>query len=160
MCRNLRGRLYRESYEFVRSQRIACLHEGAWFRAPRVAPPSSSRKPPPAVQKVWRFYRLAANRRVLHFVETSERVPIRGGLDDLPERSASPSCTLPEIFGADSIWCRSRPEHRDGSDCERASKRRRAYAHLVGQARDADPDRLVARDASTSEPALFLHHVE
>ncbi|KAL8276486.1 hypothetical protein RQP46_011087 [Phenoliferia psychrophenolica] len=86
--RNLRGRLYRESYEFVRSQRISCLHEGAWFRSPTKAVPtnSSSRKPATATQKAWRFYRLAANRRVLHFVETSERMAIRPGLDDLPER--------------------------------------------------------------------------
>ena len=87
--RNLRGRLYRESYEFVRSQRIACLHEGAWFRSPRAPIPTSSRKPATVAQKAWRFYRLAANRRVLHFVETSERIPIRPGLDDLPERSES-----------------------------------------------------------------------
>ncbi|KAI5474607.1 engulfment and cell motility protein 1 [Pseudohyphozyma bogoriensis] len=75
--RNLRGRLYRESYEFVRNQRISCLHEGAWFK-------SGAKKAKDA--KPWRFYRLAANRKMLHYVETAERIPIRGGLDDLPER--------------------------------------------------------------------------
>ncbi|KAK4706042.1 hypothetical protein P7C70_g158, partial [Phenoliferia sp. Uapishka_3] len=85
--RNLRGRLYRESYDFVRSQRIACLHEGAWFRSPSIAATSGRKNSVAQGQgKGWRFYRLAANRKVLHFVECGERMPIRGGLDDLPER--------------------------------------------------------------------------
>lgn len=33
--RNLRGKLYKESFEFVRQQRIGCLLEGAWFRNPQ-----------------------------------------------------------------------------------------------------------------------------
>lgn len=32
--RSLRARLYRESYDFVRTQRVQCLLEGAWFRTP------------------------------------------------------------------------------------------------------------------------------
>lgn len=45
--RSLRARLYRESYEFVRGQRLQCLLEGAWFRVPErtrfgsAMPPSS-----------------------------------------------------------------------------------------------------------------------
>ncbi|CEQ43109.1 SPOSA6832_05004, partial [Sporobolomyces salmonicolor] len=79
---NLRGRLYLESYEFVRSQRISCLHEGAWFRVPS----SGGGKKTPQQPKLWRFYRLAPNRKALHYAETTERVPIRSGLDDLPGR--------------------------------------------------------------------------
>ncbi|ORY63657.1 ELMO/CED-12 family-domain-containing protein [Leucosporidium creatinivorum] len=82
--RHLRGRLYLESYEFVRSQRISCLHEGAWFLVPSSQP--TGKKDKHAQGKIWRFYRLAANRKVLHFVESNERGPVRPGLDDLPER--------------------------------------------------------------------------
>ncbi|GAA5950878.1 hypothetical protein JCM21900_000360 [Sporobolomyces salmonicolor] len=80
--RNLRGRLYLESYEFVRSQRISCLHEGAWF----LVPSSGGGKKTPQQPKLWRFYRLAPNRKALYYAEMTERVPIRSGLDDLPGR--------------------------------------------------------------------------
>ncbi|PWY97012.1 hypothetical protein BCV70DRAFT_203236 [Testicularia cyperi] len=109
--RNLRGRIYRESYEFVRQQRIHCLLEGAWFRNPSAS--STGAKPAGGTVltrssmstigasqlvgrgdahgngssgKPWRFYRLSPNRRYLYYCEAVERVPIRGGLDDLPER--------------------------------------------------------------------------
>ncbi|BGP17809.1 hypothetical protein JCM10213_001690 [Rhodosporidiobolus nylandii] len=85
--RNLRGRLYLESYEFVRAQRIACLHEGAWFSV--VPSTSSGRKATPQQHqqgKRWRFYRLAANRQALHWVEAAKQGEIRPGLEDLPER--------------------------------------------------------------------------
>jgi hypothetical protein len=104
--RNLRGRLYRESYEFVRQQRIQCLLEGAWFLTPqssaaRAAEPApsaggggrasraGSAQPPsavPASTKPWRFYRLSPNKKYLHYCEATERSAIRSGLDDLPER--------------------------------------------------------------------------
>lgn len=80
---SLRGRLYLESFEFVRNQRISCLHEGAWFLVPGAVTGKKSQ-----AQKTWRFYRLAANRKALHYVETSDRIPLRGGLDDLPDKSA------------------------------------------------------------------------
>jgi engulfment/cell motility protein 1 len=92
--RNLRGRLYRESYEFVRQQRIQCLLEGAWFRNPsssstgtltgRTSKTISSATT--SSGKPWRFYRLSPNRKYLYYCEASERGPIRSGLDDLPER--------------------------------------------------------------------------
>ncbi|GAA5998566.1 uncharacterized protein JCM10292_002788 [Rhodotorula paludigena] len=89
--RNLRGRLYLESYEFVRSQRISCLHEGAWFQAsqPASSGGSTGRKGAQsrgAQSSTWRFYRLAANRKALHWVEASEKREIRSGLDDLPDK--------------------------------------------------------------------------
>lgn len=37
----------------------------------------------------YRFYRLAPNRRFLHFLGANERRPVRPGLDDLPDKSES-----------------------------------------------------------------------
>ncbi|KAE8212868.1 hypothetical protein CF327_g3519 [Tilletia walkeri] len=100
--RNLRGILYRESYEFVRQQRIHCLLEGAWFRnfpsqrgnGTGTINSTSSMNPgrrtamgnTVSSNRSWRFYRLSPNRKYLHFCEASERIPIRGGLDDLRDR--------------------------------------------------------------------------
>ncbi|GAA5841843.1 hypothetical protein JCM9279_003127 [Rhodotorula babjevae] len=95
--RNLRGRLYLESYEFVRHQRIACLHEGAWFLcSPSSSSPASatsSRRPSgthkggaAACSPTWRFYRLAASRKALHWCEAGERRTVRPGLEELPEK--------------------------------------------------------------------------
>lgn len=87
--RSLRDKLYHESFEFVRAQRISCLQQGSWFavaQAPTGGAASANRLRSAAK---YRFYRLAPNRRFLHFVEASERLPIRGGLDDLPEKSTS-----------------------------------------------------------------------
>ncbi|MCO5585241.1 hypothetical protein L7F22_039174 [Adiantum nelumboides] len=98
--RNLRGRMYRESYEFVRQQRIQCLLEGAWFRNPAsnatfsmVGGPTRNVKGSLtmgangiASSRPYRFYRLSPNKKYLYFCEASEKVPIRSGLDDLPER--------------------------------------------------------------------------
>ncbi|KAK0540293.1 hypothetical protein OC835_000744 [Tilletia horrida] len=107
--RNLRGVLYRESYEFVRQQRIHCLLEGAWFRnfpsarSNAGAGGHTSLHSPNSMNagrrtamgvgsttsssnRTWRFYRLSPNRKYLHFCEAVDRVPIRGGLDDLRER--------------------------------------------------------------------------
>ncbi|CDW96845.1 hypothetical protein, partial [Sporisorium scitamineum] len=109
--RNLRGRIYRESYEFVRQQRIQCLLEGAWFcnvatpAANALSNHSKQRRGSsstvdtavPATRatgngassgtpKPWRFYRLAPNKKFLYYCDSLERFPIRGGLDDLAER--------------------------------------------------------------------------
>ena len=107
--RNLRGRIYRESYEFVRQQRIQCLLEGAWFRNPstpsaaalgnrskqRRGSTSTTETALPAINasngaavhtKPWRFYRLAPNKKFLYYCDSADRFAIRGGLDDLPER--------------------------------------------------------------------------
>ncbi|KPV74203.1 uncharacterized protein RHOBADRAFT_54055 [Rhodotorula graminis WP1] len=95
--RNLRGRLYLESFEFVRNQRIMCLHEGAWFLCSpsSSSPPSatSSRRPSgshkvgaAAGHSTWRFYRLAESRKTLHWREATERRTVRPGLEELPEK--------------------------------------------------------------------------
>lgn len=109
--RSLRARFYRESYEFVRQQRIQRLLAGAWFRvasntrfvsATSSAGVSSGRGPSGSLSsatgtsalrqashnKPWRFYRLGPSRRFLHYCEASDpsTVHVRSGLDDLPER--------------------------------------------------------------------------
>ncbi|BGP49709.1 hypothetical protein JCM10450v2_005614 [Rhodotorula kratochvilovae] len=106
--RNLRGRLYLESYEFVRSQRISCLHEGAWLLASPAGSSTSStagsaRRPSGQGKgSSWRFYRLAANRKALHWCEAMERRAVRAGLDDLPEKIDLASITDIVASGAAS----------------------------------------------------------
>ena len=52
--RNLRAKLYKESKEFVRQQRIHCLMQGAWFlNAVPISAPAPRRPARP-----WRFMRL------------------------------------------------------------------------------------------------------
>ncbi|KAJ3219608.1 hypothetical protein HDU67_000096 [Dinochytrium kinnereticum] len=75
--RNLRERLYKESYEFIKQQRIDCLVAGAWFPVIR----EKGR-----IKNVYRYYRLGPNKKFLHyadFAELSERRPL---LDMLPKR--------------------------------------------------------------------------
>ncbi|KAF5387336.1 hypothetical protein D9757_005795 [Collybiopsis confluens] len=83
--RNLRAKIYKESYEFVRQQRIQCLLQGAWFviAVPGDSPMSrDSRRP----NKPWRFMRLDNGLRYLHYVDSAMKFPVRSGLEDLPER--------------------------------------------------------------------------
>ncbi|EIN09566.1 hypothetical protein PUNSTDRAFT_66959 [Punctularia strigosozonata HHB-11173 SS5] len=90
--RNLRAKLYKESYEFVRQQRIQCLLQGAWFVN---GVPLSTPVPRDAIRKSplpWRFMRLARSldlfleARYLHYVDSTSKFPVRSGLEDLPER--------------------------------------------------------------------------
>ncbi|KAJ3786872.1 ELMO/CED-12 family-domain-containing protein [Lentinula aff. detonsa] len=87
--RNLRIKIHKESYEFVRQQRIQCLLQGAWFviALPGNAPqPRESRRP----SKPWRYILLRTHQdnslKYLHFVDSAAKFPVRGGLEDLPER--------------------------------------------------------------------------
>ncbi|KAF6761645.1 ELMO/CED-12 family-domain-containing protein [Ephemerocybe angulata] len=84
--RNLRAKLYKESYEFVRQQRIQCLLQGAWFvnAVPVDAPPP--RNPHRKPQRPWRFMRLDNALKYLHYVDSAVKFPVRNGLEDLPER--------------------------------------------------------------------------
>ncbi|KAI0272362.1 hypothetical protein BC834DRAFT_966403 [Gloeopeniophorella convolvens] len=80
--RNLRAKLYKESKEFVRQQRIHCLLQGAWFlNAVPVTAPAPRR---PARQ--WRFMRLDNSLKHLHYVDSTTKFHVRSGLEDLPER--------------------------------------------------------------------------
>ncbi|KAF7770389.1 hypothetical protein Agabi119p4_6363 [Agaricus bisporus var. burnettii] len=82
--RNLRAKLYKESYEFVRQQRIQCLLQGAWFviALPQNAPREVVRRP----KRPWRFMRLDSGLKYLHYVDSAVKFPVRSGLEDLPDR--------------------------------------------------------------------------
>ncbi|KAG6812771.1 hypothetical protein H0H92_000541 [Tricholoma furcatifolium] len=82
--RNLRSKLYKESYEFVRQQRIQCLLQGAWFV--NALPQSSPREPVRRSNRPWRFMRLDTGQKYLHYVDSAIKFPVRSGLEDLPER--------------------------------------------------------------------------
>ncbi|KAH9013264.1 ELMO/CED-12 family-domain-containing protein [Lactarius pseudohatsudake] len=80
--RNLRAKLYKESKEFVRQQRIHCLLQGAWFlNAVPISAPAPRRPARP-----WRFMRLDNSLKHLHYVDSLSKFPVRNGLEDLPER--------------------------------------------------------------------------
>ena len=88
--------MYRESFEFVRSQRISCLLQGAWFTVPSAKTQnlSASQRGKGALNHAipakYRFYRLASNQRHLHYLETDQAgaaITIRPGVDDLPGKS-------------------------------------------------------------------------
>jgi len=80
--RNLRAKLYKESKEFVRQQRIHCLLQGSWFlNAVPISAPAPRR---PARQ--WRFMRLDNSLKHLHYVDSHTKFPVRSGLEDLPDR--------------------------------------------------------------------------
>ena len=98
--RNLRATLYKESYEFVRQQRIQCLLQGAWFvNAIPVSSPRETNKRP---GRPWRFMRLVnqqcatpqpshsffqdPSKKYLHYVDSAVKFQVRSGLEDLPER--------------------------------------------------------------------------
>ena len=61
LCSNLRAKLYKESYEFVRQQRIQCLMQGAWFvnaiPLQSLVPRDHTRRSP----RPWRFMRLVTS---------------------------------------------------------------------------------------------------
>ncbi|KAG6821202.1 hypothetical protein H0H93_004023 [Arthromyces matolae] len=82
--RNLRSKLYKESYEFVKQQRIQCLLQGAWFV--NALPQSSPREPTRRPGRPWRFMRLDTGSKYLHYVDSAVKFPVRSGLEDLPER--------------------------------------------------------------------------
>lgn len=83
--RNLKKKLYKESFEFVRQQRIQCLLQGAWFMNAvpfGVSSKELSRRP----ARPWRFMRMDNGLRYLHYVDSAVKFPVRAGLEDLPER--------------------------------------------------------------------------
>jgi engulfment/cell motility protein 1 len=84
--RNLRAKLYKESYEFVRQQRIQCLLQGAWFvnAVPLSTPVTRDNVRRPS--RPWRFMRLDNGLKHLHYVDSAVKFPVRNGLEDLPER--------------------------------------------------------------------------
>ena len=63
MHRNLKKKLYKESFEFVRQQRIQCLLQGAWFMngipLATTVPRDTLKRP----TRPWRFLRLVCGCR-------------------------------------------------------------------------------------------------
>ncbi|KAF8605927.1 hypothetical protein BDV93DRAFT_543115 [Ceratobasidium sp. AG-I] len=87
--RNLRAKLYKESYAFVRQQRIQCLMQGAWFVNGVPASSVGARESyaaPIRPQRPWRFMRLDKTMRYLYYVDSAMKIPMRSGIEDLPER--------------------------------------------------------------------------
>ncbi|CAE6382093.1 unnamed protein product [Rhizoctonia solani] len=87
--RNLRAKLYKESYAFVRQQRIQCLMQGAWFvnGVPASSPSArESYSAPVRPQRPWRFMRLDKTMRFIYYLDSTMKIPMRGGIEDLPER--------------------------------------------------------------------------
>ncbi|KAK7056406.1 hypothetical protein VNI00_002960 [Paramarasmius palmivorus] len=71
--RNLRAKIYKESYEFVRQQRIQCLLQGAWFVN---ALPSTTPLPRESDNGL----------KYLHYVDNATKFVVRNGLEDLSDR--------------------------------------------------------------------------
>lgn len=84
--RNLRAKLYKESFEFVRQQRIQCLMQGAWFVNALPQNSTTSRDTSRRPIRPWRFMRLDPGLKYLHYVDSALKFAVRSGLEDLPER--------------------------------------------------------------------------
>jgi len=84
--RNLRAKLYKESFEFVRQQRIQCLMQGAWFVNANPLSSQVNREAPRRPNRPWRFMRLDKGAKYIHYVDSAIKFPVRAGLEDLPER--------------------------------------------------------------------------
>lgn len=84
--RNLRAKLYKESYEFVRQQRVQCLLQGAWFinAIPLNSPAAKDINKRPT--RPWRFMRLDNGLKYLNYVDSAVKFQVRNGLEDVPER--------------------------------------------------------------------------
>ncbi|KAI9321057.1 ELMO/CED-12 family-domain-containing protein [Dichotomocladium elegans] len=100
--RNLRGRLNRQSYDFIKRQRINCLLQGAWFPCPQhpqrtltmsntgsihpTAPnPGSNGSIGPSLtlssststaHKRWRYYKLSPSKKSLQYGDFSDKYPL------------------------------------------------------------------------------------
>lgn len=64
MARTLRKKLYTETYDFIKDQRINCLLQGAWFTSPIL---NKNTKKLGA-----RFFKLSNNRKTIHWAEYPE----------------------------------------------------------------------------------------
>ncbi|OCH96256.1 hypothetical protein OBBRIDRAFT_229080 [Obba rivulosa] len=84
--RALRAKMYKESFEFVRQQRIHCLLEGAWFMNAIPLATNASRDTMRRPTRPWRFLRLDNGLKYLHYIDSAVKFPVRKGLEDLPER--------------------------------------------------------------------------
>ncbi|KAH9821939.1 ELMO/CED-12 family-domain-containing protein [Melampsora americana] len=109
--RNLRGKLYQDSFEFVKAQRVNSLMQGSWFLHSPIIPNqlntsnnhntrNQKNSTTPTLsgglqqQAKWRFYRLAPNRKYLHYFESHlPTMPVKNGVDEMPDRIEISSIT-------------------------------------------------------------------
>ncbi|KAH8116469.1 ELMO/CED-12 family-domain-containing protein [Phellopilus nigrolimitatus] len=84
--RNLRAKLYKESFEFVRQQRVQCLLQGAWFVNAIPLTSASAKDASRRPTRPWRFMRLDNGLKYLNYVDSAVKFQVRNGLEDLPER--------------------------------------------------------------------------
>jgi len=84
--RNMRAKLYKESFEFVRQQRVHCLMQGAWFMNAMPLASNASRDTIRKPSRPWRFMRLDPNMKYIHFVDSQVKFVIRNGIEDLSDR--------------------------------------------------------------------------
>lgn len=86
-CRNLRAKLYKESYEFIRQQRIQCLLQGAWFvNGIPLSPAPGAVQAQKRQTRPWRYMRLDRNMKYIHYCDSAVKFPVRSGLEDLPDK--------------------------------------------------------------------------
>ncbi|KAI8874766.1 hypothetical protein K501DRAFT_204031, partial [Backusella circina FSU 941] len=108
---NIRTRLSKQSYEFLKKQRISCLLEGAWFPCPLINQRMSSISnssggggtgsnmsphntnstqlvaPNMAVGKRWRYYKLSPSKKSIMYGDFSEKMaPVLKNYEKLPHR--------------------------------------------------------------------------
>ncbi|KAI8093144.1 ELMO/CED-12 family-domain-containing protein [Halteromyces radiatus] len=117
--RNLRSRLNKQSYDFIKQQRISCLLQGAWFpnslqRSGSTSTPSGTMATNELIGNVgssgggssgkrWRYYKLSPSKKALQFGDFSERVaPIIKDYDKLPNK-----IDLSQVFEIRTIRKRS-----------------------------------------------------
>ncbi|KAH7101549.1 ELMO/CED-12 family-domain-containing protein [Auriculariales sp. MPI-PUGE-AT-0066] len=84
--RNLREKLYKESYQFVKQQRIQCLVQGAWFINGIPVNTSVPREALKRPARPWRFMRLDNSQKYLHYIDSAVKFSVKNGLEDLPDR--------------------------------------------------------------------------
>lgn len=97
--RQVQDELRVEANEFVKEQRIRCLLEGEWFPVHAKPEPESRSLASRSGKKSsgpthWKFVRLAANRRYLHYQDYDSAGAINPAVDELPNKSMSlnPCC--------------------------------------------------------------------
>ncbi|KAI8137265.1 ELMO/CED-12 family-domain-containing protein [Fennellomyces sp. T-0311] len=95
--RNLRNRLNKQSFDFIKRQRINCLLQGAWFPCPtsnqRIVAmatgnsTSTTTNAPNAISKRWRYYKLSPSKKTLFYGDFTEKYPpVIKSCDKLPNK--------------------------------------------------------------------------
>ncbi|KAI9141182.1 ELMO/CED-12 family-domain-containing protein [Paraphysoderma sedebokerense] len=77
--RTLRGDLYKNSYNFIKQQRISCLLNGAWFAV-------FNKEKGGKMKNLFRYYKLSLNKKFLHYADFSEISETRPLLEMLTEK--------------------------------------------------------------------------